>query len=85
MNRRDAFKRTDCVNNLPPLALIPINRRTTNASPPPSPSGLWWFLDQVTPEERRAVNDAATGAHAVALIQTLYNRYPRLATEALKH
>lgn len=87
MRRRgnNPFKRTPFVNNLPPLALVPVGHQTRNVSPPPSPSGLWWFLDQVRPEERQLVNDAATGPQMVSVIQALYNRYPGLAGEALKH
>lgn len=83
--RGNPFKRTEFINNLPPLALIPVRHQTVDASPPPSPSGLWWFLDQVRPEERAAVNDAATGAQMVATIRALYGRYPGLAAEAMKH
>lgn len=83
--RTNLFKRTGAVNNLPPCRVIPIVQQTGNNATKPSPTGLWWFLDRVTPEERRAVNDAANGQELVAVIHALYARHPRLAGEALNH
>ena len=82
---RKACRRTSFVNNLPPFAMIPTNSRTKTASPEPSPSGFWWFMERLSREERELINNARTGDEFLYIAASLYWRYPQLAAEACNH
>lgn len=72
LRRRLRAKRTN--RKLPPKHVTP-----------PSPSGLWWFLDQLSGRERALVNYAHTPDDVVHSIRFLYSCHPKLAAEALQH